>query len=1176
MDFTPEDLDRLQGLRSQFSPEDLNNLDSIRGELRGPSTASKVASDIGTGLTEAPAQALRGAEKAVNEASDAAYGLGDWLNDHVVDLGSVEFGKNSSNGWVSWHRGMPVDGNTAKIPEAVIPGEAKSVTGGLVEGVSQFTTGMLVAGRFLKGVEVATAASTAGKVGQGLAKGAIADATVFDPHAERLSNLIEQHPALQNPLTDFLAAKPEDSEAMGRFKNAAEGLGLGAASEALMLGVQALKWARAGKPEEAAKVTEELAGKAPEPDHPIKLPEDHQMEFDLQGGGPGKDSPRPMLEERKAAEEAKAAGEPSPAAKKLIDMDAEGLRKSIDEGIKEEAYGQGRVLHGLNTAKIANGDDVNAMLSGLRTVYRESYEAARGGTDGVRDWAQVRANAERLADTVGGDTRVMMQNLSSLHGNLMHLDAEVKLQTDFHSTIADKVYRLSNMVADPQGGHVGYESRTALMQDFAKHYELLSNVSAMVRGVKTNVARSLGAMRMSAEIDPKLILSGAEGVFEQGERRMQQLARQVVATGGDAKRITQTTKEGFLKKFLNSTNEYWINSVLSGPKTHIVNVASGIATSAFMPAERMLAGAIRGGTQAGRQEILEGALQYVGMAASLREATALAGRAFKKGDAILDVGHTALDTAPAISAARWNVQNPLGALIMNGLGQTARLPSRFLTSEDEFMKQLNYRAAVRAQAWREGYEQGLWRDPKALGALVAQRLDESIDAASGAGRNAEALERARSVTFTNSLATQTHGDWQSMGEFFQNMGNVHPGFRMIVPFVRAPTNIMRFVFNRTPGLNLMRKQVQNDLLGKNGPQARSDAAAQMATGSVLWAAAANYAMSGDITGGGPKDREVKKMLKETGWLPYSVKTTGEDGKVTYTAYDRTDPFGMFFGIAADYAEIAGHLHGDQADELVAAVVVSTVKNLQSKSYLSGITNAIGALAEPERKAEFFARSIVGGFVPNVLNQTFSGDDYMREARSMLDTVKAKIPGYSETVDPVRNVFGEKVLMTPAWGPDHISPIAQNMHKEGTQPGTEAWKHSVQTDLKDELARQMFIHDSPIRPPGKKDGTVDFTAYKSPNSTYTAYDRYQELAGTVEIGGKTMKQALDHLIKSDVYQHRLSDGDLDFNGSRADQLKAVIGGYRKKALMDLRKEIPELDTALRQEARRKAMMKIQQN
>lgn len=64
------------------------------------------------------------------------------------------------------------------------------------------------------------------------------------PNEERLANLIQQFPELNNPITDYLQAKPDDSEAEGRFKNALEGLMVGLVAEPFMRSLRLLKYAR--------------------------------------------------------------------------------------------------------------------------------------------------------------------------------------------------------------------------------------------------------------------------------------------------------------------------------------------------------------------------------------------------------------------------------------------------------------------------------------------------------------------------------------------------------------------------------------------------------------------------------------------------------------------------------------------------------------------------------------------------------------------------------------------------------------------------------------------------------------------------------------------------------------------------------------------------------------------
>lgn len=128
--------------------------------------------------------------------------------------------------------------NPIQIP--AIP-QAQTVAGSLTHGVSQFLAAFIPVARQLK---VIAPLKNMGKLSRGMVAGGIADYTAFAPHEERLSNLIQSFPELQNPLTEYLQAKPNDSNAEGRFKNALEGLMLGALTETFSHSLRALKFAR--------------------------------------------------------------------------------------------------------------------------------------------------------------------------------------------------------------------------------------------------------------------------------------------------------------------------------------------------------------------------------------------------------------------------------------------------------------------------------------------------------------------------------------------------------------------------------------------------------------------------------------------------------------------------------------------------------------------------------------------------------------------------------------------------------------------------------------------------------------------------------------------------------------------------------------------------------------------
>ena len=111
-------------------------------------------------------------------------------------------------------------------------GKSKTTAGSFVESTSQFLTGFIpIVGQLGKASKASKALSAFSKsrpvvsnIGKGAVAGAGSDFLSFQAQEERLSNLIEQFPELNNPVTAYLAADDNDGEIEGRFKNVIEGL----------------------------------------------------------------------------------------------------------------------------------------------------------------------------------------------------------------------------------------------------------------------------------------------------------------------------------------------------------------------------------------------------------------------------------------------------------------------------------------------------------------------------------------------------------------------------------------------------------------------------------------------------------------------------------------------------------------------------------------------------------------------------------------------------------------------------------------------------------------------------------------------------------------------------------------------------------------------------------------
>ena len=215
--------------------------------------------DVGQGVIEAVPAALRGASKAVQELDRAAFDAGNWLNENVVDLGRIEITKNGVK-WVrdgksnSWENEAAI----AKPLEAVTPAAAKSVTGGMVEGVSQFLTSYVIGGRLL-GAVGGTFAETGNvaRLANSTTKSLFAGAAGFDPAEANMANLLNS--VLGDHVTEYLSHKEGDSRAEGRLKNALENAAMNLPVDALFLAIKGIRAARAGNLKEAQALSDQVA-----------------------------------------------------------------------------------------------------------------------------------------------------------------------------------------------------------------------------------------------------------------------------------------------------------------------------------------------------------------------------------------------------------------------------------------------------------------------------------------------------------------------------------------------------------------------------------------------------------------------------------------------------------------------------------------------------------------------------------------------------------------------------------------------------------------------------------------------------------------------------------------------------------------------------------------------------
>ncbi len=318
----------------------------------------------------------------------------------------------------------------------------------------------------------------------------------------------------------------------------------------------------------------------------------------------------------------------------------------------------------------------------------------------------------------------------------------------------------------------------------------------------------------------------------------------------------------------------------------------------------------------------------------------------------------------------------------------------------------------------------------------------------------QALDYGRYLTFQRKLGP----DAQKISGLAS--GNLFVKF--LLPFVRTPTNLMKFAVERSPAAPLLREW-RDDF--KAGGERRDIAIARSIIGTGFGLAMSQAAAGGMITGSAPSDPKKTRLLYADGWKPYSIKIDG-----TYYSYKRLDPFSTTIGVAADLATLPAGMTDKQRQDKTTLLIASIMGNLASKTWLSGAASFIEAITEPERYAGDFKNRLVASFlIPNVVGGTARAlDPVARKPETFSEEMQSRIPGMRDDLLPRRDVWGRPIKSQGGLGPDAFSPI---------------W---ISKALNDPVNHELMQLDYAPGHPSKKVGGVEL----SPEQ----YDRYVAMAG----------------------------------------------------------------------------------
>ena len=816
----------------------------------------------------------------------------------------------------------------------------------------------------------------------------------------------------------------------------------------------------------------------------------------------------------------------------------------------------------------------------------------------------------------------------------------------------------------------------SIKEEFIEEVKVLRGLVYLNKGVGSLTSQSLGARRIAGDLRDVKVTAEDFGKKSRGTENIEDLNKQFIEdagideidqtfnqifdlvekgdeeaalaltrltkylniAGGNPEVMKRMVKKGLLLRGVEFTNEIFINSILSGPPTHVVNLLSTSLNTLTKPLSQSLGAAkivFRKDMNVGygrtifqqpsnltfrpefnNDEFVKGWKQFIYMTTSLGDAFNVARKAFKANENVLDRGAMVQD-AQRVSR-NINAEDVRAFAETNAVTQTVVKPfvdlflldafvpsiyntfrningfgSRMLITEDEFLKQVNFRAYVKAEAWEKGVKAGkVGNDLTKYITEQSEKVFKIVDTGSTkklpksiTDLYKKARDYAAEATFTKELPKD------SLGGRLQPFSK-HPVGRMVFPFIRTPINIFKTQVRYTPVLNLALQEYRQALRSTD-PNIAARARGEMYLGSGLLLSASLIAREIEnpfaeiaMTGAGPNtvgfgdaieaNRTLVAQLKEEGWQPYSFRFLVRDSngepiitksgkpKYKYISYKRLDPFsGILMGLA-DFVDIEGQIGSQQKNDWSVAATVSIARNLSDRTYLRGITELAEAIHNPYMMLSLLSRRAaniinpvagLGRATRRAIDKTkldtryYPADETNTGLRLLINEFTRTLPLYNADLKPDRNWLTGSIVRYPnGYGPetlDILNPFTATTTKDN-------YVLSVINDLNISLQppRKFFFRESGIQNSGIE---LDRSAYDS-------YIQY--LAFDTKIDGKRLIVSLFEKLNEgpmkDYYKTAMGEG-LDstnedvmvaaMDKARAilsKEIKLIVADYKTKA------------------------------
>lgn len=590
---------------------------------------------------------------------------------------------------------------------------------------------------------------------------------------------------------------------------------------------------------------------------------------------------------------------------------------------------------------------------------------------------------------------------------------------------------------------------------------------------------------------------------------------------------------------------FFTGSILSGPKTILLNIVQPAFMGGLRTLERtagagigsinpLLSGAQRAEYRA---VAAQAPIAYVQTIGDIADAFKGAARALVENQSPLG-GANPLDFSTRgipkalIEAAEREGNSTIPYHLGNLMNWLPRQVFRLHGTTNEVALHLAYMGEVRAKAMLEATTEKLTgRDAQAL---VRRRLEEATSNLDGSATDEAALDSANRTTMVRAPDAEFTPGVASFERTVQAWRKNVPELRFILPIFQVPANALGETLRRIPGAGFLMKETVAELSGSLGAFRKAEAYGRMTLGAGFLTAGAMMARNGLITGAGPSDPQDKALWLTT-HQPYSFRVGDQ-----WVSYDRMDPVGPLFAIAAGYYDTS--VYHDTDKDTTLAAVGALAQYFKDKSALQGVADIFNFSGDPRDQASLMRRlsGTISGFVPAFLAPLrTAADDGINVKRNAWDAIKDRLPGASLTLDPLRNLLGEPVHKPQDTTLENLLPV--------TMTPVSDYKQEPVLDELDRLYSVTGYAPGFLSPAPGSAAHFDMRDVKIENGG-SLYNALMRARTTSQIDGRTLKEALADLFASSEYD-QAPDGTGKVSDLEGGPKEDTRGGMVQKLFTD---------------------------